>query len=138
MPGEPSTVGANRMLDAVNGRASATARNTFLALLTAAPNDATTMANMTEITTPGTNGYTRQQVTWSTPSGDPSASSNSAALTFGPFTSNLDNVTHVALVSAQTGTAGDFLWHWAVDEPKDPAIDDSITVAVGALVMTAD
>lgn len=138
MAGQASTVGANRMLDAVNGRATATARTTYLALLTAAPGDATTMATMTELTTPATNGYARQAVTWGAPSGDPSEAANTNAMTFGPFTADLGNVTHLALVSAATGTAGDFLYYWTADVARDPANGDSITVAVGALTMNLD
>lgn len=138
MAGQASTVGANAMLDAASGRATQTARTVYLALLTAAPTDATTMASMAELTTPGTNGYSRQTVAWSAPSGDPSSTQNSGALTFGPFTADLANVTHCALVSASTGTAGDFIWYWTVDVAKDPANGDSITVAAGAVTMTAD
>lgn len=138
MPGQPSTVGANAMLDAASGRATQTARTTYLALLTAAPGDTTTMATMTELTTPGSNGYNRQTCAWSAPTGDPASTGNTALLTFGPFTADLGNVTHLALVSASTGTSGDFIWYWTADVAKDPANGDSITVAIGALTMTAD
>lgn len=138
MPGELSTVGANNALDGALGRVTQTARTTYLALLTAAPTDATTMATMVEVTTPGSNGYSRQPVTWSAPSGDPSSSSNTGALTFGPFTADLGNVTHCALVSAATGTAGDFIYHWALTTARDPANGDSIQFAAGALVATLD
>lgn len=138
MPGQPSTVGANAMLDAASGRATQSARTTYVALLTAAPSDTTTMVTMTEVTTPGLNGYARQACTWSAPAGDPSSTGNTALLTFGPFSADLGNVTHLALVSASTGTAGDFIWYWAADIAKDPATGDSITIAIGALTMTAD
>ena len=62
MAGEASTFGAGRALDAISGRATATARTMYLALLSAAPTDATTLATMTEITTAG---YSRQAVTFS-------------------------------------------------------------------------
>jgi len=139
MAGQASQVGANIMLDAVNGRATQTARTTYLVLLTAAPNDTTTtMANMAELTTPATNGYSRQSVTWGAPSGDPSQAANTNGITFGPFTADLANVTHLGLVSASTGTAGDFLYYWDADVARDPANGDSITVAVGALTMSVD
>lgn len=138
MAGQASTVGANIMLDAATGRATQTARTTYLALLTAAPTDATTMAGMTEVTTPATNGYARQSVSWTAPTGDPSSTQNSGALTFGPFTADLGNVTHLALVSAATGTAGDLVAYWTADVAKDPANGDSISVASGALTLTCD
>lgn len=138
MAGEPSTVGANIMLDALSGRATQTARTTYAVLLTAAPGDATTMASMAEVTTPATNGYDREIVTWSAPTGDPSSTSNTALITFGPFTADLANCTHLGLVSTLTGTAGEFLWYWTADVAKDPALNDSITVAIGDLSMLAD
>ena len=98
----------------------------------------TTMATMTELTTPASNGYSRQTVTWSAPTGDPSSTGNSGTITFGPFSADLGNVTHCALVSASTGTAGDLIWYWTADTAKDPANGDSITIASGALTMTAD
>jgi hypothetical protein len=110
----------------------------YLVLLTAAPTDATTMATMTELTTPGTNGYDREICAWDAATGDPSSADNTSLITFGPFTADLGNVTHLGLVSAATGTAGDFVMYWTADVAKDPANGDSITVAAGALVMTLD
>jgi hypothetical protein len=133
MPGQPTTAGANKMLDGLNGRATQTSGTTFLALFTTAPDD--TGAG-TEVTTAGTNGYSRQSVTWGAPTGDPAAASNTNAITFGPFSADLGNVTHLALMSASTG--GSMLWYWTADAAKDPANGDSITVAAGALTMTAD
>ena len=138
MAGELSTNGANIGLDAATGRATQTARSMYLALLTAAPTDATTMSTMTELTTPGTNGYDREICAFDAPTGDPASTQNSSLITFGPFTADLGNVTHIALVSAATGTAGDLPMYWTADVAKDPANGDSITIAAGALVMTLD
>lgn len=135
MPGELSTVGANIALDAVSGRVTATARTTYLALLTAAPTDATTVAGMTEVSTAG---YARQTVTWTAPTGDPARTQNSAVITFGPFTADPPNVTHCALVSSASGTTGDFLMFWTLDVAKDAATNESIQFAAGALYMTLD
>lgn len=135
MPGELSTVGANIALDAATGRVAAAARATYLALLTAAPGDATTLATMAELATAG---YARQTVTWTAPTGDPSRSQNSAVITFGPFTADPPNVTHCALASAASGTVGDFLMFWTLDVAKDAAINESIQFAAGALYMTLD
>lgn len=135
MPGELSTVGANIALDATTGRATQTARTTYLALLSAAPGDATTLAGMSEV---AVGGYARQAVTWTAPSGDPSRTQNSAILTFGPFTGDPPNVTHCALVSAASGTTGDFLMFWTLDVAKDAAVNESIQFAAGALYMTLD
>ena len=141
MAGEFAADGGDVALDAVTGRATQTARTTYLALLTATPTDATTMATMTELTTPGTNGYARQSVTWSVPAdnaGVRKTDNITTPITFGPFTADLGNVTYCALVSASTGTAGDFLAFWSLDTPRDPANGDSIEFAIGALVLNVD
>ncbi len=137
MPGELSTVGANLALDAATGRAGVAARTTYLALLagTTAPTDATTLGTMTEVTTAG---YARQAVSWAAPSGDPSATSNTATITFGPFTADPPLISWCALVSVATGTTGDFIAHWALDTARDAATNDSISFAVGALVLRVD
>lgn len=138
MTGEMAQYGAQAALDANTGRASVSARPTYLVLLTAAPGDATTMSTMAEPATPGSNGYTRQAVAWSAPAGDPAETHNTGAITFGPFSADLAQVTHCALVSAQTGTTGDFIDWWALTTPRDPASGDSVQFAASALSLTCD
>lgn len=135
MPGELSQVGANIALDAASGRATQTSRTTYLALLSSAPSDTTTLGTMAEISTAG---YARQAVTWTAPSGDPSSTENSAEIVFGPFTADPPNITHCALVSAETGTTGDFIMHWALTTAKDPADGETLSFPAGNLVMTLD
>lgn len=136
MPGELSTVGAVNALNGALGRVTQTARTTYVALLTAAPTDATTLATMTEY---AATGYARQAITWSAPSGDPSASSNSATLTYGPFTAGTGaTITHAALVSAASGTSGDFIYWWALDASKTPTTGDSFEFAAAALSVSLD
>jgi hypothetical protein len=137
MPGEFSQAGATIGLDAVTGRAAAAARTTYLALLSAAPSDTTTLATMTEVAVAG---YARQTVVWTAPTDSAGAqrTQNNAVLTFGPFTADPPNVTHCALVSAASGTTGDFLMFWTLDVAKDAATNESIQFAAGALYMTLD
>lgn len=138
MAGEFSDVGSNIALDAITGRATQSSRTTYLALLSAAPTDTTTLATMTEITTAGYGG--RKSVTWGAPSlvsGVPT-SANTNTLTFGPFSADPPNATHCALVSAASGTTGDFIAWWALDVAKDAAINDTIEFAVGALTIAVD
>ena len=136
MPGEFSQTGANYALDIVTGRnAGPGARTTYLALLTAAPTDTTTLATMSEVSTAG---YARQAVTWSAPSGDPSSTSNSGAINFPTFTADPPNITHCALVSAASGTTGDLVAWWQLTTARDAANGDSVSVASGALVLTCD
>ncbi len=136
MPGELSQVGANNALDGALGRVTQTARTVYLALLTAAPSDTTTTATMTEY---GATGYVRVACAMTAPSGDPSSTNNSGALTFGPFTAGTGGViTHCALVSSASGTGGDFIAHWALTTSRTPAVNDSVSFAIAALVMTLD
>lgn len=135
MAGEGAPAGTARAIDGITGRATVTARTTYLALLTAAPSDTTTLATMAEVTTAG---YARQAVTWNAPSGDPSTSSNGSVITFGPFTADPPNVGWLALVSAATGTVGDFLYLWAADTPRDGAVGDTYRVAIGDLIISLD
>jgi glycine cleavage system aminomethyltransferase T len=138
--GSATNVGEKIALDAITGRATQTTRTMYLALLiTSAPTDTTTMSTMTELTTPGTNGYSRQTVAFSDPT-TTGTSSNTGTITFGPFSSDLGNVIAVALVSTSTGTAGELVYYWNLSgaEQRDPANGDSITIAAGALVITAD
>lgn len=135
MAGELSTVGSNAALDGALGRATQTARTVYLALLSAAPTDVSTLATMTEISTAG---YARQTCAFAAPSGDPATTSNSALLTFGPFTADPPNITHCAIVSAASGTTGDFIAWWSLTTARDPANGDSVTVAIGALSLSLD
>lgn len=136
MPGQLSTVGANNGLDGALGRATQTARTVYIALLTAAPSDSTTNATMTEY---GATGYSRQSCAWAAPSGDPSATSNSSTLTFGPFTAGTGaTITHVACVSSASGTSGDFIAYWTLDTSKTPGTGDSFQIAAGDLDFTLD
>ncbi len=136
MPGELSQVGANNGLDGALGRVTQTARTVYLALLTATPTDTTTNATMTEY---GATGYSRQACAMTAPSGDPSSTNNSAALTFGPFTAGTGSaITHCAVVSSASGTGGDFIAWWALTTSRTPAVNDSVSFAIAALVLTLD
>ena len=124
-------------LDATSGRAvSVSARTTYLALLLSAPGDAATLATMNEVTTAG---YSRQVVTWSPASNaSPSVTSNTNVVTFGPFTVAMVSIpTYLALVSAASGTTGDFLWWWEIDDPQLPSVNESLQLLAGDLSMDA-
>lgn len=137
MAGQASSIGSGILLDACSGRETQTARTMYLVLLTAAPTDATTMVTMAEVTTPTTQGYDREICAFDDPV-ETEETENVSLITFGPFTADLANCTHVALVSTLTGTGGQFVWYWTLDAAKDPANGDSITVAAGALTMTGE
>lgn len=134
---EFSTAGAQFALDIVTGRnAGPGARTMYLALLTAAPTDASTLATMTEVST---SGYARQSVAFSAPSAaDPPETHNTATITFGPFSADPPNVTHFALVSASSGTTGDLVAWGAWGTARDAANGDSLQVAASGVSITCD
>ena len=134
MAGQATSAGSKIALDALSGRATQTARTMYLALLTAAPTDASTLATVTEVSA---TGYARQTCAMSDPT-TTEASTNTALLTFGPFDTDPASATHCALVSAVSGTVGDITFYWTLDVARDAAVGDSITVAVGALSMGAE
>lgn len=134
MPGELSTLGAQLALGAAIGLAPtfATARTTYMALLTAAPSDGNTIATLAEV---NVTGYARQPVTWSAVSStSPVSVTNSALVTFGPFTQAMPfPATHAALVSAATGNSGDFLFWWQLDHSVQAGLNESAQFGTGTL-----
>lgn len=139
MAGEFSDAGAAKALDAVTGRATVSSATTYLALLTAAPDDTTTLAGMAEYTA---TGYARQSVTWASPTLNGSnvqETSNSGDVTFGPFTAGTGaTVTHCALVTAASGTSGDIVAWWSFDASRTPATNDSLVVTTGNIKLSVD
>ena len=139
MAGEFSDAGGGKALDAVTGRATVSSATTYLALLTAAPNDTTTPATMTEY---GATGYSRQTVTWSSPALNGSnvpESSNSGVLTFGPFTAGTGaTISHCALVTSASGTSGEIRAWWSLDTSRTPGTNDSLQFADSALKLSVD
>lgn len=134
MPAEFSTVGAKLALGAVIGLAPsfATARTTYMALLTSAPTDNSTIATLAEV---NVSGYSRQAVSWTALTNtSPVAALNSSAVTFGPVTQAMPfPATHGALVSASSGSSGDFLTWWLLDNQVQAGLNESVQFAVGTL-----
>lgn len=133
MPGAASDRGADIALDGMTGRATQTARTTYIALLTAAPTRTTTLATMTEYAAAG---YARATYGPTTPAtvGANRESSNTSQITIGPLTgaNGTTAITHAALVSAASGTVGDFIDWWTLDASRTPAANDSIQIAANA------
>lgn len=139
MAGQFSDAGSDKALDAVTGRATVSSATTYLALLTSAPGDTTSLASMAEYTA---TGYSRQSVTWSAPSLNASnvpETSNSGTVTFGPFTAGTGaEITHAALVTAASGTTGSILAWWELDAARTPSTNDSVEVTTGNLKLSVD
>lgn len=102
--------------------------NWYLALYTAAPNDA---GGGTEVSG---NGYSRQSVSWDTASGTGGTTSNSGAVTFTASGGNFGNVTHIGIFDAST--SGNLLWHGAMAASKQVNAGDSIQFATGSIDLT--
>jgi hypothetical protein len=132
--GQFSRVGGGFALDIVTGRASPGARTMYLALLTALPADSATIATLAETTM---TGYARQVAAFTAPTAaTPPSTQTSGVLTYGPVTGAMATISHAALVSSASGTAGDFVALWALGTARTPIANDSLQAAAGAFTMT--
>lgn len=142
MSGVITSTAARAALDYMTGKQLdlGTAPQTMqLALLTAAPPNDPTVAQLNEVSS---TGYARQNVSWSAAStatpGLPSSISNSANLLYGPFTdvSGLGYpATHCALIGAVSGTPT-VLMTWQFDTPGQANQNESLQISAGSLSMT--
>lgn len=117
-----------------NALINATLRNTgytspttvYLALYTSDPTDADTGTEVTG------NGYARQSITFGSPSNG--VSTNSAAIEFPQATGSWGTVAYIGIRDAST--AGNLLYHTALDASKTIATGDVFKVAIGSLSVT--
>jgi len=117
-----------------NALINATLRNTsytspttvYLALYTDDPTDADTGTEVTG------NGYARQSITFGAPSNG--ASTNTAAIEFPQATGSWGTVSYIGIRDAST--AGNLLYHTALDASKAIATGDVFRVAIGSLSVT--
>ncbi len=114
---------------------TAVAANLYLALLTADPSSATTIAGLTE---DATAGYARIAVSFSAATATlPAVSSNSSLLAFGPYTANQALPCQwLALVTVSTGTTGWLLNTWTLSTPQQVSATQTIDIAAGILQIT--
>ena len=117
-----------------NALINATLRNTgytspttvYLALYTTDPTDADTGDEVTG------NAYARQSITFGSPSNG--VSTNSAAIEFPQATGSWGTVAYIGIRDAST--AGNLLYHTALDASKTIATGDVFKVAIGSLSVT--
>lgn len=117
-----------------NALINATLRNTgytspttvYLALYTSDPTDADTGTEVTG------NAYARQSITFGAPSNG--VSTNSAAIEFPQATGSWGTVAYIGIRDAST--AGNLLYHTALDASKTIATGDVFKVAIGSLSVT--
>lgn len=137
MPGELSPYGAQIALDFATGKVPAftVAVPTYLALLTVAPDDTTTMANMVEVTTPG---YARPACSWTGASlASPSVTANAALISFGALTADMTlPAVGLVLVTAQTGTTGQVRMWWTLDQAMQLLNGQTLQISANVLTMS--
>jgi len=124
----------NKLVDHVTGKASFTKPTAYVALCTAAPNDASTGSTITEA---DYTSYARVETSasdWDAASSGSAA--NAAAIEFPECTGGSNTVTHFVLVDASS--SGNVLVHGALSSSLD--ISDGITpsFAIGTLTVSCD
>jgi hypothetical protein len=133
--GQFSRLGKTRALNVVLGLSAPTTYSGYIALTTTAPTDSTIGTEY------AATGYARQAVAWTSPTAaDPPVSSNSGALTFGPFTAGTGSTISYGELTDQsagaiTATTQMYAW-WTFGTAKTPANGDSATIAIAALSMS--
>lgn len=136
---ELTQYGANRAVQAGVGQAVSATSGMYIALGTALPSspDTASLADFAahEITT---GGYSRQAVSWTSPSGDPSEIENDAAIEFGPFTADPPAVQYAFLTDTSSGTTGNVMAYWTLDAAVDAASGDTLRFAAGDLKISVD
>jgi hypothetical protein len=117
----------NALINAVLRNTSYTSPTTvYLALYTSDPTDADAGTEVSG------NAYARQSITFGAPSNG--VSTNSAAIEFPQATGSWGTVAYVGIRDAST--AGNLLFHTALDASKTIATGDVFRVAAGSLSVT--
>jgi len=137
MAGYPTASCAQDVLDYATGRAvrHTAPFQTYVALLTSPPPSNATIAQLSEVTTPG---YARQPATWSPATATtPSSTSNATVITFGPMTSDMEaEATYAALVTAAVGTDGEVRLVWQLDSGQQALAGQALQFGIGKLTLT--
>ena len=117
------------LLDWLMTTGSATRPTTwFLALYTAAPNDA---GGGTQVTG---NGYARQSITFAAGVSPGGTMASNNAQTFTASGGNWGNITHIGIFDAST--AGNLLWHGPMTTARTINDGDQLVFASGAVNLT--
>lgn len=126
--------GAQVQLQALTGT-SVSSTNTYLALCTADPSAAVLISDLQEVTT---SGYARVQVEFNSPTASyPSTINNSNLVVWGPMSANMTLGSRwVAMVTSASGTSGQLLYTWTLDEPQQVNATQEIAVAAEDLTIS--
>jgi hypothetical protein len=140
----------NKLIDHLFRSTSFSAPTTLaVALCTAAPDDTSTGATITEVANSGS--YARTQLdagtsNWANTqasgtgasSGTGGTTSNSSTITFPTASGSWGTVTHIAIVDSATHGAGNVLFWGALSVSKTVSSGDIFTVAANQLTVQAD
>ena len=119
----------NKVIDHFLGTSSTSApSNVYMGLFTSNPTDAN---SGTELTI-GSNGYTRQVITFNAASSG--SATNSSAETFTASGGNWGTITHFGIFDASS--SGNLLYHGALTDDKVIEDGDSLVVAGSAITIT--
>ncbi len=102
----------------------------YLALFISVPTDAGTGTEVTG------GDYARQKITFGTATSPSGTSKNIAAINFPVATANWGTVTHVGIYDA--ATAGNLLFHGALNTPRTINIDNQLCILAEELVVILD
>lgn len=112
-----------------------------VALCTAAPNDASTGATITEVA--NSNGYARvtqnpSTSNWAATSGGNGTTSNSTTITFPTATGSWGTATHFAVVDSSTYGAGNVLFYGPLTSSVTIGTGVTASFPAGSLVIALD
>jgi hypothetical protein len=137
MTGQLTTYARNRAVNAGVGNSESAIATQYLAMATALPRgpSTATLASFAvhEIATAG---YSRQAVTWASPSGGTIAHSGNEI--FGAFSADPPSVPYIWECDTSTGTTGNVIAYWTLDDPLDAASGDFIQFSPGYIKMAVD
>ena len=125
-----SAYAAKAMLDWVDGGATPTQPSArYVNLSLGSP----TSVSGSEITTGS--GCSRQTAAFAAAASPAGSASNSAAMTFGPFSSTC-SVSGVNIWDTNIALTGNLLWYGLLANPRTLTIGDSVVLPIGGLVTT--
>ena len=137
MTGQLTLYGRQRAINAGIGNSESAIATKYLAMATALPTGPGTATlasfNAHEITT---SGYSRQEITFSTPTGG--TVSNAGTVLYGSFSADPPSLQYIWECDTSTGTTGNVVAYWTLDDPLDAASGDFIQFSPGDIKMAVD
>lgn len=137
MTGQLTLYGRNRAINAGVGNQEAATSAMYLALATALPTGPGTAAlSSFQAHEISTSGYDRQAITWNSASGG--TITNSGTILFGQFTADPPSVQYAFECDTSSGSVGDTIAYWTLDEAVDANNGDYIQISPTDLKIAVD